>query len=118
MGGCCSKPDESVVETPSKGETQQETRQETQQETRQATQQETWPKRETQGGMPSTARRVRDAVILALTYTSIIADAADILKPMKVVSELIKKTLELTNVNFNLPDETSLFTKSHRAWRR
>jgi len=107
MGCCISKPvDEPVAETPPKGETQQETQQETQ------------PKGEIQRGTPSKGQRAREAAILLLTFTSIIAEAADVLKPMKAVSEFIKKILEVTKVRFNLPDETSLFTKSQSACRR
>ena len=84
-------------------------------------------KRETQQGKeqpkgkvpsPSKFQRAREAAILVLDFTSTIADASEILKPIKVVSDCIKKTLEVTKVGFNLPDETSLFTKSHSACRR
>ena len=131
MGCCCSKPvDEPRAGTPSKGETQQETQQETQRGEIQGetpskpvdeplaakgeTRKETQPKGETQGGAAST----REAVILLPTFTSIISEASDILKPMETVSEFIQKILEVTKVSFNLPDETSLFTKSQRACRR
>ena len=115
MGCTCSKPDdEPVVETPSKGEAQQETLQ----ETLQATQQETRPKEEIQGETPSKGQRVRETAILVCDFASIISEASDILKPMKVVSEFIKKILVLDKVSFNLPDKTSLFTKSQRACRR
>jgi len=136
MGCCCSKPvDETRARPPSKGETQQETqRGEIQGETQRGeiqggtpskpvdeplaangeTRKETQPKGETQGGAAST----REAVILLPTFTSIISEASDILKPMETVSEFIQKILEVTKVSFNLPDETSLFTKSQRACRR
>ena len=115
MGCCISKPvDEPVAEAPPKGETQQAMQQEAQQET----QQETQPKGEIQRGAPSKGQRAREAAILLLTFTSIIAETSDVLKPMKAVSEFIKKILEVTKVRFNLPDETSLFTKSQSACRR
>ena len=107
MGCCCSKPVvEPVAGTPSKGEAQQETRQETQ------------PKGEIQAETPSNPNRARDTTILLLGFASIIAEASDLLKPMKVVCEFIKKILEVAKVSFNLPGETSLFTKSQRACRR
>jgi len=134
MGCCCSSCfDEPVAETPSKGEMQQETQQPKgdtrgeipskpvdeplaeappKDETQQETQQETQPKGDTQGETPSKRKRARDTVILLLTFTSIISEATDLLKPMKAASEFIKKILEVTKVSFNLPDETSLFTKS------
>jgi len=106
--GCCSSTlvDEPVAGTPSKGEAQQEA------------QQETPPKGEIQGRTPSNPNRTRDTAILLLGFASIISEASDLLKPMKVVCEFIKKNLELIKVSFNLPDETSLFTKSQRACRR
>ena len=76
------------------------------------------PKGEIQGGTPSKGRHARDTAILLLTFASIISEASDLLKPMKAVSEFIKKILEVANVSFNLPDDTSLFTKSQRACRR
>jgi len=110
QGETPSKPvDEPVAKTPSKGEAQQETRQETRQETQ--------PKGETQGETPPKRKRARDTAILLLTFAGIISEASDLLKPMKAVSEFIKKILEVTKVSFNLP-ETFLFTKSQRAWRR
>jgi len=147
MGCCCSKPvDESLAGTPSKGGTQQKTQQETRQETQQGmqpkgetqgetpskpvdeplaetpskgeTRQETQSKGETQGETPPKRNRARDMAILLLSFTSSISEASDLLKPMKAMSEIIKKILEVTKVSFNLPDETSLFTKSQRAWRR
>ena len=88
--GCCSSKlvDDLVAETPSKGEAQQEAQQETQQETQ--------PKGEMQGGMPCKGQRARDTATLLLT--SIISEASDLLKPMKAVSEFIKKILEVTKV--------------------
>ena len=131
MGCCCSKPvDGPLAGTPSKGETQQETQPGEIQggmpskpvdeplAAKGETQQETQPKGETQGGAPSKRQRARETAILLLTFTSIISEATDLLKPMKAVSEFIKKILEVTKVSFNLPDETSLFTKSQSACRR
>jgi len=135
MGCCYSKPvDEPLAGTPPQGETQQETQPkgDTRGETpskpvdeplaeappKGETQQETQPKGETQGETPSKRERARDTVILLLTFTSIISEASDLLKPMKAVSEFIKKILEVTKVSFNLPNEASLFTKSQRACRR
>ena len=139
MGCCCSKlGDEPVAETPSKGEAQQETQPKGEiqgetpskpldeplaetppkGETQQETQQETQLKGETQGGTPSKGQRARERTILLLTFTSIISEASELLKPMKAVSEFIKKILEVTKVSFNLPDETSLFKKSQSACRR
>jgi len=106
QGGTPSKPvDEPVAETPSKGEARQETRQETQ------------PKGGIQGGTPSKGQRAREAAILLLTFTSIISEASDVLKPMKAVSEFIKKILEVTKVSLNLSDG-ALFTKSQSACKR
>ena len=113
MGCCCSKPvDEPLAKTPSKRESRQETRQ----EARQETQQETQPKGKIQ--TPSMRERARGTAILLLDFTSIFADVSEILKPVKVVSECIKKILEVTRVSFNLPDETSLFMISQSACRR
>ena len=111
MGCCFSKPvDDPVVKTLSEGEAQQGTQQ-------QETQQERRPKGEIQGGTPSKGERARETAVLVLTFASITPEASDILKPMKAVSEFINKILEVTKVSFNLPDETSLFTKSQRACR-
>ena len=131
MGCCCSKPvdgcfpcfsepvddppaeppskpvDEPSAGTPSKGD--RETQQGIQQEQEQ-------PERKIPS--PSKLQRARETAILVLEFTSIIADASEILKPMKVVSDCIKKILEVTKVGFYLPEETSLFTKSQSACRR
>jgi len=107
MGQSFSKPvDQSLAKTPPKGKRRGEISQETQR------------KGETQGGTPSERHRTRDTAILLLSFASIISDASDLLKPMKVVCEFIKKILEVAKVSFNSPDETSLFTKSQRACRR
>ena len=97
--------DEPSAGTPSKGETRQGIQQEQEQ-----------PK----GKIPSSSKlqRAREAAILVLDFTSIIADASEILKPIKVVSDCIKKILEVTKVGFNLPDETSSFMKSQSACKR
>ena len=79
---------------------------------------ETQPKGEIQGGTPSKGQHARDTPILLPTFTSIILEASDLLEPMKAVSEFIQKILEVAKVGFNLPDETSLFTKSQSAYRR
>ena len=65
------------------------------------------PKGGIRGGTPSKGQRARDTAILLLTFTSIISEASDLLKPMKAVSEFIKKILEVAKVSFILPDETS-----------
>jgi len=97
MGCCCSKPvDDPVAGTPSKGEAQQEAQRETQ--------------GEIQGETPSNQNRARDTVISLLSFASIISEAWDLLKPMKVVAEFIKKILEVTKVSFTWPEENSLFT--------
>jgi len=145
MGCCCSKPvDEPLAGTPSKGKKQGETPQKMRpkEETQggalprpvDVTLAETPPKGETQGGAPPRSvdvtfaetppqpppkrKRARDTAILLLSFASIASEASDLLKPMKAVSEFIKKILEVTKVSFNLPDEAPLFTKSQRAWRR
>jgi len=103
MGPSFSKPvDDSLAKTPPKGEWQGETLQETR------------PK----GEAPSKRKRAREAAILVLTFTSIISEAHDMLRPMKAVSEFIKKILEVAKVSFILPDDISLFTKSQSACRR
>jgi len=92
MGQSFSKPvDQSLAKKPPKGKRQGETPQETR-------------KGETQGGTPSNRYRTRDTAILLLSFASIISDASDLLKPMKVVCEFIKKILEVAKVSFNLPD--------------
>jgi len=123
--GVPSKPvDETPAETPPKGETQQETqpKAETQGEAPSKPIDkplaEAPPEGETQGGAAPKRKRARDTAILLLSFASIAAEASDLLKPMKAVSEFIKKILEITKVSFNFPDETSLFTKSQRAWSR
>ena len=109
MGCCCSKPvDEPLAKAPSKGETRQETQQEPQQEPQ--------PKEKIQA--PPKRERILGAALLLLDFTSIIGDASEILKPMKSVSDIIRKMLEVTKVSFNLPGETSLLTKSQSACRR
>ena len=99
--------DEPSAGTPSKGETRQRIQQ-----------QQERPKEKIPS--PSKLQRAREAAILVLDFTSIIADASGILKPIKVVSDCIKKILEVTKVGLNSPDEieTSLFTNSHSACRR
>jgi hypothetical protein len=72
------------------------------------------PKEETQpkGGTPSKEERAQETTIWVVTFESVVSEASDVLKPIKAVSKLIKKILEVTKVSFNLPDEsqTSLFT--------
>jgi len=50
------------------------------------------PKGEIQGGTPSKGQRARDTAILLLTFASTFSEASDLLKPMKAVSEFIKKS--------------------------
>ena len=57
-----------------------------------------------QGG-PSERNRGRETLIMLLDFASIISEASDLLKPMKVVAESIKKILQLTKVSFNSPGE-------------
>jgi len=123
--GVPSKPvDETLAETPPKGGTQQKTQPkgETQGEAPSKPIDkplaEAPPEGETQGGAAPKRKRARDTAILLLSFASIASEASDLLKPMKAVSEFIKKILEVTKVSFNFPDETSLFTKSQRAWSR
>jgi len=121
QGGVPPKPvDETLAESPPKGETHPkgERQGETPSKPIDEPLAETSPKEETQGGVPPKRKRARDTAILLLSFASIASEASDLLKPMKAVSEFIKKILEVTKVSFNLPDETSLFMKSQRAWRR
>ena len=121
QGGAPPKPvDKTLAETPHKGETHPkgEIQGEAPSKPVDEPLAETPPKEKTQGGTPPKRKRARDTAILLLSFASIASEASDLLKPMKAVSEFIKKILEVTKVSFNLPDETSLFTKSQRAWRR
>ena len=123
MGCCCSKPvDGPLAGTPSKGEAPQETQPKeiqgrTPVDEPPAAKRETQPKKETQEEAPS-KHRARDTGILLSGFASIIFDGSELLKPMKVVSDGIKKALELAKVSFNLLDETSLFTKPQRTCRK
>ena len=54
--------------------------------------------------MPSKQEHACGTAILLLDFTSIFTDVPKILKPVKVVSDCIKKILEVTRVSFNLLD--------------
>jgi hypothetical protein len=47
---------------------------------------------------PSSGQRAREAAIIVLEFGSIISEATDVLKPMKVVCEFLKKVLQVAKV--------------------
>ena len=51
---------------------------------------------------PSSGQRAREAAILLLDFGSTISEASEVLKPMKVVCEFIKKVLEVAKVSISL----------------
>jgi hypothetical protein len=68
---------------------------------------------------PSKGKRAREAAILWLDFGSIISEATDVLKPMKMVCQFVKKVLEVAKVSISIliwPPSglmtISLFTKT------
>jgi hypothetical protein len=51
---------------------------------------------------PSSGQRAREAAIILLDFGSTISEASEVLKPMKVVCEFIKKVLEVAKVSISL----------------
>jgi hypothetical protein len=47
-------------------------------------------------------QRTRDGAIMLLDFASIISEANDLLKPLKVVSGVLKKSLEIARVSGHL----------------
>jgi hypothetical protein len=105
MGGCCSK---QVGEPVAEAQTPKAPPPAPKEETR-PSKEETQPKGET----PSKGAPVRETAILVLSFASIISGACVLLTPMKVVSESIKKILEITKVSFNLPGESDPLFITH-----
>jgi hypothetical protein len=68
---------------------------------------------------PSKGKRAREAAILLLDFGSIISEATDVLKPMKMVCLFVKNVLEVAKVSMSIliwPPSglmtISLFTKT------
>jgi hypothetical protein len=60
---------------------------------------------------PSSGQRVREAAIILLDFGSIISEANDVLKPMKVVCGFLKKVLEVAKVPISRSTDTVTFTR-------
>ena len=60
---------------------------------------------------PSSGQRAREAAIILLEFGSIISEATDVLKPMKVVCGFLKKVLELAKVSICQPTDILSFTE-------